>query len=63
MLCVFLGMLSLEQGVIDGTTEEGREKLKELEEQAAREKEAERKVQDGKPVEERLGDIEVADPD
>ena len=28
------GMLSLEQGVIDGTTEEGREKLKELEMEA-----------------------------
>lgn len=28
------GMLSLEQGVIDGTTEEGREKLKALEEEA-----------------------------
>lgn len=54
-------MLSLEQGVIDGTTEEGREKLKELEEQAAREKEegADQKAQAGKAVE----DIGVADPD
>ena len=56
-------MLSLEQGVIDGTTEEGREKLKELEEQAAREKEEGLKTQDGKPVEQRLEEIEVADPD
>ena len=52
------GMLSLEQGVIDGTTEEGREKLKELEREAEREKQA-----DGKPVEERMEEIEVADPD
>ena len=52
-------MLSLEQGVIDGTTEEGREKLKELEAQAERDK----KDRDGKPVEGRLEEIEVADPD
>lgn len=52
------GMLSLEQGVIDGTTEEGREKLKDLERQAEREKQ-----QDGRPVEERLEEIEVGDPD
>ncbi|KAL8734756.1 MAG: hypothetical protein Q9181_003077 [Wetmoreana brouardii] len=32
------GMLSVEEGVIDGTTEEGREKLKELEEKARQEK-------------------------
>ena len=53
------GMLSLEQGVIDGTTEEGREKLKELEAQAEREKAG----VEGKPVEERLEEVEVADPD
>lgn len=53
-------MLSLEQGVIDGTTEEGKAKLKELEDQAAREK---AETQDGKPMEERLEKIEVADPD
>ncbi|KAL9029095.1 MAG: hypothetical protein Q9196_002623 [Gyalolechia fulgens] len=35
------GMLSVEEGVIDGTTEEGREKLKELEEKARAEKLAE----------------------
>ena len=52
-------MLSLEQGVIDGTTEEGREKLKELEEQAAREKEEGQKAQAGRAAE----DIGVADPD
>lgn len=56
-------MLSLEQGVIDGTTEEGREKLRELEEQAAREKEEGQKARDGKPVEEQLEEIEVGDPD
>lgn len=56
------GMLSLEQGVIDGTTEEGREKLKELEAQVEREKE-EKEDRNGRPVEERLGKIEVADPD
>lgn len=52
------GMLSLEEGVIDGTTEEGREKLKELEDEAVREKK-----DGGKGVEERMGEIEVADPD
>lgn len=52
-------MLSLEQGVIDGTTEEGQNKLKELEEQAAKEKEEGQKAKDGKQV----GEIEVADPD
>ena len=56
------GMLSLEQGVIDGTTEEGQAKLKELEEQAAKEK-ADPEAQDGKAMEERLEKIEVADPD
>lgn len=55
-------MLSLEQGVIDGTTEEGQAKLKELEEQAAKEK-ADPEAQDGKAMEERLEKIEVADPD
>ena len=53
-------MLSLEQGVIDGTTEEGQAKLKELEEQAANEKAG---THDGKAMEERLEKIEVADPD
>lgn len=63
-------MLSLEQGVIDGTTEEGQAKLKELEEQAARDK-AEAEAQNSengkdrgsRAMEERLGKIEVADPD
>ena len=32
------GMLSMEKGVIDGTTEEGQNKLRELEEEAARDK-------------------------
>jgi cell division cycle protein 37 len=49
------GMLSLEEGVIDGTTVEGRERLKALE------KEAERgRVEE---VEEGVGEIEVAEPD
>lgn len=34
------GMLSLEEGVIDGTTEEGKKKLKELERVAEAEREA-----------------------
>lgn len=33
------GMLSLEQGVIDSTTEEGRDRLKELEREAREDKE------------------------
>ena len=33
------GMLSLEEGVIDSTTEEGRDRLKELEREAREEKE------------------------
>ena len=54
-------MLSLEQGVIDGTTEEGREKLRELEEQVAREKEeGQEKAQVEEKEEE---DIKTADPD
>ena len=60
---VTIGMLSLEQGVIDGTTEEGKEKLRALEEQAAREKEEGQKAREGKPVDERLEEIEVGDPD
>lgn len=48
------GMLSLEEGVIDGTTEEGREKLRGLEEKAREENaQAERRVEE----------VEVADPD
>jgi len=64
------GMLSLEEGVIDGTTEEGREKLKELEALAEREKWEKREKGAGReveernqPLEERLEEIEVADPD
>lgn len=64
------GMLSLEEGVIDGTTEEGREKLKELEALAEREKGEKREKGAGREVEERnqpleemLEEIEVADPD
>ncbi len=50
------GMLSLEEGVIDGTTEEGRERLKALEKEAERGREVEE-------VEEGVGEIEVAGPD
>ncbi|KAL8983474.1 MAG: hypothetical protein Q9205_002305 [Flavoplaca limonia] len=53
------GMLSVEQGVIDGTTEEGREKLKGLEEKARAEKLAEEEAARNGRVEE----IEVADID
>lgn len=54
------GMLSVEEGVIDGTTEEGREKLKGLEEKARAEKLAEEVAvaQNGA-----LGEVEVADVD
>ena len=64
------GMLSMEKGVIDGTTEEGQRKLRELEEEAAKGKEEaaanpeealrEMNVQ-AKPEEPE--EIEVADPD
>lgn len=71
------GMLSLEQGVIDGTTEEGREKLKALEEEARREKdveggepgdavetEAEGKMRDLEMAEDgKAGAVEIADVD
>ncbi|KAI4277223.1 MAG: hypothetical protein LQ337_001937 [Flavoplaca oasis] len=53
------GMLSVEQGVIDGTTEEGREKLKGLEETARAEKLAEEEAARNGRVEE----IDVADID
>ncbi len=55
------GMLSLEDGVIDGTSEEGKERLRELEEKAKEEGEGaeEAKGEEGGRVEE----IEVADPD
>ncbi|KAI4228451.1 MAG: hypothetical protein L6R36_001642 [Xanthoria steineri] len=50
------GMLSVEEGVIDGTTEEGREKLKGLEEKARAEKVAEEAAA-------RNGGVEVVDVD
>ncbi|KAI4092984.1 MAG: hypothetical protein LQ344_003131 [Seirophora lacunosa] len=53
------GMLSVEEGVIDGTTEEGREKLKELEEKARAERLAEEAV--GQTA--GLNEVEVADVD
>ena len=49
------GMLSLEEGVIDGTTEEGKERLRELEEKARDEGEGVEKT--------KREEIEVADPD
>lgn len=53
------GMLSVEEGVIDGTTEEGREKLKGLEEKAKAEKLAEEwAARNGG-----LDEVEVADVD
>ena len=59
------GMLSLEEGVIDGTTEEGQEKLRDLERQAEREKEV---VGGGDEVDEvdevgEAEEVEVADLD
>jgi len=62
------GMLSLEQGVIDGTTEEGRERLKALEEEA---REGKQEVGSGERSEEMdaeargsdMEEIRVADVD
>ncbi|KAL8762258.1 MAG: hypothetical protein Q9184_001706 [Pyrenodesmia sp. 2 TL-2023] len=53
------GMLSVEEGVIDGTTEEGREKLKGLEEKARAEKVAEETAGGHGGLDE----VEVADVD
>lgn len=50
------GMLSLEQGVIDGTTEEGREKLRRLESEA-------RKEEAGGPDNDEEGRLEEVDDD
>ena len=50
------GMLSLEEGVIDSTTEEGKERLKELEREAREEKEI---GEPGGVVEEEEGEGEV----
>lgn len=49
------GMLSLEEGVIDGTTAEGKEKLGRLEKEARAEKEAET-TEEGKEKLEEVGD-------
>lgn len=56
------GMLSVEEGVIDGTTEEGREKLRELEEKAKEEAGETGKGGEGE-LAGRVEEIEVADPD
>lgn len=53
------GMLSVEEGVIDKTTEEGREKLKALEEKARAEKSAEEDAARGGEMDGR----EIADVD
>lgn len=53
------GMLSVEEGVIDGTTEEGREKLKGLEEKARAEKMAEEEAARNGGME----GLEIADVD
>lgn len=51
------GMLSLERGVIDGTTEEGRERLAELERESHEKGEGMEEVE-GEPGEEETLDIE-----
>ena len=51
------GMLSMERGVIDGTTEEGRQRLKELEEEGKRPKDGQTEEKRGE------GEVEVADVD
>ena len=69
------GMLSMEQGVIDGTTEEGRDRLRALEEEARAgkgvkegeepggEQEAEDKLKESQMEEGRGDGVEVADVD
>ena len=54
------GMLGLEKGVIDGTTEEGRSRLRELELERGGREEGEGDEEDG---EEKGEEIEVAGPD
>ncbi len=65
------GMLSMEKGVVDGTTEEGQKKIRELEEEATRvqqvdeigELEKNEDAVKGPYVQAIPEDIEVADPD
>lgn len=67
------GMLSMEKGVIDGTTEEGQQKLKELEKEAAESQTggetsaedalAELNMQAQKDLDSNRDDVQVADPD
>ncbi len=69
------GMLSLERGVIDGTTEEGRERLRDLEREAREnnaegeeaviddEEEEEQPDPKGKGKTKRAEDMEISDPD
>ncbi|KAL8830242.1 MAG: hypothetical protein Q9170_005825 [Blastenia crenularia] len=54
------GMLSVEEGVIDGTTEEGREKLKGLEEKARAEKQAE---EEAAALDGGMDEVQAADVD
>ena len=53
------GMLSLEQGVIDGTTEEGQERLRQLEKQA----EHERLEETNADLADKVVKVDIADPD
>lgn len=60
------GMLSLEQGVIDGTTEEGQGKLKELEREAREGKQprdVESEGQETEAAEKQLSELEVETKD
>ena len=52
-------MLSMEQGVIDGTTEEGQERIRQLEKKAELEKQANANGETTGTVDE----VEIADPD
>ena len=56
------GMLSMEKGVIDGTTEEGKERLRQLEKEAALEHGGSGELEAERP-ETKVGEVEVADPD
>lgn len=58
------GMLSMEQGIIDGTTKEGQETLKELEREAREGKKAEEEDEEAEfDVEAALREMEMEDPE
>ena len=56
------GMLDMRQGVIDGTTEEGKEQLRQIHDHAGDVGKADKPAADGR-VANRVDEVEVADPD